>query len=787
MTPEEKSTFTALRRALPSNYPLATGTLRCISGFGGDVWGWFSPPEDKVPFFVIAYGEERASACGEALRRAACELFAAYIIDLSRSSADAWAVDGTQLEPLGSLAEIPFPNGRQQRAGATAPRQQPLFKVQTADTKALASLFERVHNELRNGDGLQPPEALDELLRFLFLYLYRERSGKHTLTRRWVAWCDGRTEMEPHAIYAQRLRGALLEASRDESDSFVLMDSIGGFGLSSPTLARVADLLADIRFSEMPVDLKSQALTGFLTNNVRRGLGVYPTPDPVVQAVVSILSPTSSMRILDPACGTGSFLLHTVYRWIATGHCTVDPTGSDKADCTLWGVDKNLRILRVAEVNLAPLVGRAFHAWNGDALVPLHGRSDERPTWFAPASFDVIMTNPPFGVTVNGGTIEASRFSSALTDDGSFVPRMGSEVLFIERCLDLLRPGGVLATVVPNSVVSNVSLERARQAIESKGQLLAVLALPPETFATTGTQSATSVLFFQRRGGKPMFSVPAGTVYSATSSNMGFDSTGRPRSGSDLPEIAMLTREFLLGRDLSPGHSGRVLSLAPGKEFSAYSGAQSIASRPSSAKGIKLRDCVSAIRIGKTPPRDMYCDEGHFILKVGNLTGGGIEWFARDRNFVTSAYMAKLARGRVARDLVVQQGDILLTSSAHTVRYIAKKVDMVDQIPDFIQQPVTFVGELLLLRPRPEVIDPYALLAFLRSAGAQASLQAMVRGQTAHLMPNDAGELMVPLMDRTDERLASLAELIRAEARVQYESTYRRQEMDRVIQELFGR
>ncbi|MCZ0931713.1 MAG: hypothetical protein OXJ52_00955, partial [Oligoflexia bacterium] len=86
----------------------------------------------------------------------------------------------------------------------------------------------------------------------------------------------------------------------------------------------------------------------------------------------------------------------------------------------------------------------------------------------------------------------------------------------------------------------------------------------------------------------------------------------------------------------------------------------------------------------------------------------------------------------------------LLTAAAHNIVYIEKKSDMFLLSPSFINKDVTFVGEIMLLRPNIEKINPFLLLAFLKHPETIKKIQAMVRGQTAHLYPNDLGKLVVP-------------------------------------------
>jgi type I restriction enzyme M protein len=176
-----------------------------------------------------------------------------------------------------------------------------------------------------------------------------------------------------------------------------------------------------------------------------------------------------------------------------------------------------------------------------------------------------------------------------------------------------------------------------------------------------------------------------------------------------------------------------------------------------------LGDLAELIATGRTPPRAAYSDsQGLFLIKVGNLTGAGINWIARDRNFID---LQSAAHRRYHPGPRVQAGDLLLTSSAHSPLYIAKKVDIVTTVPSWVGGEASFVGEVMLVRTGNERLSAFMLLGFLRQPSVIAEIQRMVRGQTAHLHPDDIAELRIPqaLLDAREEWKA-LEAVLREEA-----------------------
>lgn len=93
---------------------------------------------------------------------------------------------------------------------------------------------------------------------------------------------------------------------------------------------------------------------------------------------------------------------------------------------------------------------------------------------------------------------------------------------------------------------------------------------------------------------------------------------------------------------------------------------------------------------------------------------------------------------------LVRRGDIVLTSSAHSPVYIAKKVDIITDVPEWVGGKASFVGEVMLVRAKQDRVSPMLLLAYLRQPAVAAQIQEMVRGQTAHLHPEDLASLPIP-------------------------------------------
>ena len=602
------------------------------------------------------------------------------------------------------------------------------------DSRTLSRLYQKAHDRMRDVEGLLPQEAFDELLKFLFYKDCVEIRAEIGALR-----SNGLCRESPATIRETLSK----ELASRAPWTFHLWPS-GYFHLSDPTLLDLQSLFADVWLNELPLDVRSTALWTFLNPDVRKSLGIFTTPEDVVRTMIEIVAPKSSDIVLDPACGTGTFLLETA-RFLSTQR-------SQRGPFAIYGVDKNPRMLLLADLNLGHKSDVMFQKACADSLREL-GRSTSGPLNLSPNSVDVILTNPPFGVSVTQDTGILNLFETGRMSLHQGQHKIPSEVLFTELCLRLLKPGGRLGIVLPRSVITNERIGLQRHAMDQLGCLTEIINLPPETFTSTGTQTTTVAAFFRKHPLRRMQG--AVTVRVCHVTNVGFDTTGRRREGNQLPLLAArLFEADPVGEPVVTAYS----DIQPTETL--QRAAELLFRRNGRRVGKALREFVELANTGRTPGRSAYTDDGMFILKVGNLTGRGIDWEPRDRNFVSHVESIKRAK---SHKLTLREGDILLTSSAHAARYIARKVDMVAHIPRE-HKDLTFVGELIRLRPKRRV-DPFILLAALRHPRVREDLQACVRGQTAHLNPNDLLEVTVPCDLLTpDQNFVKAAGLLRQEA-----------------------
>jgi type I restriction enzyme M protein len=240
--------------------------------------------------------------------------------------------------------------------------------------------------------------------------------------------------------------------------------------------------------------------------------GQYFTPRHVVEFCVRMLQPKANEMVLDPACGSGGFLVH-VLNYVREQEALSPAKTTEYSRRKLWGFDIDARAIRVAKALMVMAGDGGSNIMRLNSLVKPGGiqsvfsglETDEsvmtvedvcRTRLRRHRGFDVILTNPPFA----GEVRERRILDSYSVAEGK--PRVERDILFLERCLELLRPGGRLAIILPHNKFAAESYANTRHWLLRKARILGVVGLGRNTFLPHTHQKA-SILFAQRRS-EPM-------------------------------------------------------------------------------------------------------------------------------------------------------------------------------------------------------------------------------------------------------------------------------------------
>ncbi|MFV2045106.1 MAG: N-6 DNA methylase [Anaerolineales bacterium] len=402
-------------------------------------------------------------------------------------------------------------------------------------SQILADLREAFH---RRGTLASRNEAIDELSKLLFADVMTDGGLAHALA-------DAREGSEYEM--ARDLRSLvkitfasslpeLLGHEMEPSDFELRLKETEG------TLAReIIDIFSVLsdggRKSSQPdrygVDVLNDVFGAFLTTSFidEKELGQYLTPPEIVQFMVNLvvsdldsdeletlLDPNHCEKsgfILDPSCGVASFLVAAAQ---ILGEKVRSRHGEEALQRWLYkmgaevlvGLDKSERMIRLALTNTAML---------GLPAAQLHlvnSLSRQTPEIEITSRFmgraGLILTNPPFGASFTGQDL--AEYAFATDTRGKRYSKVNSEVLFLERYLDWLAPGGRLVAIIPDSILTNTGIyEHVRRKLEERIEIRAIVSLPTVTFGAAGTNTKTSVLYARKFGdgvigeGKTFFAI----------------------------------------------------------------------------------------------------------------------------------------------------------------------------------------------------------------------------------------------------------------------------------------
>ena len=247
------------------------------------------------------------------------------------------------------------------------------------------------------------------------------------------------------------------------------------------------------------------------------------------------LTSPGAIKILDPAVGTGGFLIAGIQETKAlftkrgAKYDKLRDLVKEVANTNYFGVDFNPFLVEVAQMNMVMHGDGSSNIFHANSLETLSAWVDgEARHKVRMGNFDIVVTNPPFGTkAVIDSPDILEQFQ--LTTFGASSPRTAipPEQLFVERCLDFLKPGGLLGIVVPNSILTNPGLTWIRQWILDKTLIVASIDLPVETFEPhTGTQ--TSVLILRKKTEKQLARTENYAVFMAIPEKVGHDRRGNP-------------------------------------------------------------------------------------------------------------------------------------------------------------------------------------------------------------------------------------------------------------------
>jgi len=416
-------------------------------------------------------------------------------------------------------------------------------------THNLKATFKAIRNHLAaNTVGATRDEVLaQQLINLIFCKIYDERFTEPDEIMTFRAGVDE----EPEKV-KERILDLFNRVKRKYKE---VLDENDAIQLDAKSIAYVVGELQNYCLIEAERDIIADAFETFIGHALKGGQGQFFTPRNVVKMMVDILDPDDEDLIIDPACGSGGFLIealrHVWRKLDAEGekyHWNKSNLQEEKMEVALnkiRGIDKDYFLSKVAKAYMAIIGDGKSGIFNEDSLEKPVNWKDKTRLKVDMGKFSVLLTNPPFGSKIPvRGEEKLKQFElghkwkldkkTGEWEKGKLKDKEAPQILFIERCLQLLKDGGRMAIVLPDGIYGNNQLGYIRQFIMKQARIVAVIDVPIETFQpNTGTK--TSILILQKTN-KILDDYP---VFMAIAETCGHDRRGNVKDEDDISKIPM--------------------------------------------------------------------------------------------------------------------------------------------------------------------------------------------------------------------------------------------------------
>ena len=389
------------------------------------------------------------------------------------------------------------------------------------EKRSLRNLIKEMEDEVLASAGV---DSFEEIFKLIFAKLYDELVCANDKTAYLKFRNSGDTDFE----LKEKIQEIFDDAKNKWEGVFPEESKI----LLSPShLAVCVSTLQDIKLFNKNLDVVDDAFEYLMSKAQKGEKGQYFTPRYVIDMCVKMMNPKVDEKIIDTACGSSGFTVHSIFkvwkeirlskRLVPGEDFTASERTNDERDYVrnnVFAIDFDEKTVRVArtlnliagdgQTNVLHLNTLDYSRWNeitkqeewndtyNEGFKKLKKLQPKGSNDFSKFNFDIVMANPPFAGDIKEQTI-LSHYELAKNDKGKWQKKVGRDILFIERNLNFLKPGGRMAVVLPQGRFNNASDKYIRDFIAERCRILAVVGLHGNVFKPhTGTK--TSVLFVQK-------------------------------------------------------------------------------------------------------------------------------------------------------------------------------------------------------------------------------------------------------------------------------------------------
>lgn len=430
-------------------------------------------------------------------------------------------------------------------------------------THNLKSTFKAIRNYLAaNAIGATRDEVLaQQLINLIFCKIYDEKyTSKDNIVRFRVGINETSGDVRT------RIEKLFSDVKTKYKEVFTKEDVIS---LDDNSVAYIVGEMQNYCLIDAERDVLADAFETFIDHALKGGQGQFFTPRNVVKMMVEILDPDDDDMVIDPACGSGGFIIESLryiwnkivnrYREMGWSDMEILEEKIDVANKCIRGIDKDYFLSKIAKAYMAIMGDGKGGVFCEDSLERPENWNDKTRQKIHMGDFSVVLTNPPFGSKIPvTGEDKLKQYELAHkwknkkgTNDwekGKLAEKEAPQILFIERCYQLLKYGGRMAIVLPEGIYGNNLLGYIRKYLLEKGMVLAIIDVPIETFMPN-TATKTSILIYQKLKKE---NIPTDyPIFMAVAETCGHDRRGNVIEDDDVAKIASSFKEWCISNNVN--------------------------------------------------------------------------------------------------------------------------------------------------------------------------------------------------------------------------------------------
>jgi len=350
-------------------------------------------------------------------------------------------------------------------------------------------VFKKLYYHLySNSNSSRAERIISDISKLLLCKLAADRKNKKDVLENYL---DGKLSISDSLVYILNTEFPTLNPTKE------------GFSLNDKDLKKGLRELLNVDLNNAPAHIIGDAFQALIGPNIRGDKGQFFTPRNIVRCMINVLRPKPGDTIIDPACGTGGFLIET-FAYLKNEYPEQNFTGK------LIGIDKDKDLAYLATA-LLEVTTKGKSLIINDNSFGLVANIKEVNKIISKA--DIVLTNPPFGSKIgitDQSILQNFNFGYNWTYStkgncwyklDSIANTQDPQILFLELCIRMLKPGGKLGIILPEGVFGNKTLGYVWDYIREQGKILGMIDNPRTTFQPS-TDTKTNILFFQKTSDK---------------------------------------------------------------------------------------------------------------------------------------------------------------------------------------------------------------------------------------------------------------------------------------------